>query len=1072
MEFGLLGPVEGWLPDRRLDLGPAKQRLVLAALLLEPNRSIPTERLVDLTWPQSPPASARTAVHGRISRLRGILAAAGAPGHGVELTTEGSGYLLRIDPRRVDAHRFTALLGEAREAATDEQAVGLYDRALLLWRGRPLDGTVPEEVRPQLVGSLEEARLLALEDRADAQLRLGQHRELVDRLTGLLEAHPLRERMAGQLALALYRCDQSGPALEVCRRTRYRLVEELGIDPGPALRDLEVAILRNDESLAPAAVRAAAPAVAPAHLPAEAAGFAGRAAEVRRLTDLLAPGDATVVAVVSGPPGVGKSALAVHCAHRAADRYPDGQLHLDLRGYDPSRPVRPVDALGRFLRALGVPPERIPIDQDEAVPLYRSLLAGRRVLVVLDNAGSAEQVRPLLPGAAGCAVLVTSRDDLRGLTALDGARQLRLDVLPPAESLALLAGMVGADRVAAEPAAAGELARLCAHLPLALRIAGAHLAAHPVQPVEGYAAELAGGNRIGKLAIGEDPRAAVRTAFDLSYRTLAAGERRLFRLLGLVPGPDVSAAAAAAVTGQSPEDAARHLDRLCAAHLVRQHAPDRYLFHDLLRLYAAGRAEAEDTAAERDTALRALLAHYLHTTDAAARLLYPQKVRLPIPPGSAAAFDDGAAALRWLDAELPNLIAAVQHAARAGHPGTACLLADALRGYFTGRGAPEWFTVARAALDAAGGDPLPAAAAGLSLGDAYRCVSRYPHALEHYRAALALARQAGWPEGESTVLSNLGLTYRETGELELAAETLGEALAMDRRLGLRSKEVLNLVHIGVTSALLGRLERAAELFRQALLVDSGATAAAIRHALGTVYRALGRLEEAVVYLGEALAGYRDVDDLSGRVSILDTLAGVHSDAGRYRQAADTAAQSIALARQIGQRRTEAAALNTLGAVRHRQGAQREALGHHRDAHRLAAGTGDRSGQVDALVGMAAAHTGLREYLEGEARAGQALAQARAAGFRMAEGQALSALADVAMARGDAADGARLAREALAVHRETGYRLGAARTLRTLGHALRSTEGPAAATPCWRDALTLLTDIGTSDTEDLRRLTRA
>ncbi|HET9139776.1 ATP-binding protein, partial [Actinophytocola sp.] len=405
-----------------------------------------------------------------------------------------------------------------------------------------------------------------------------------------------------QLALALYRCGRATDALEVCRRTRQRLHDDLGIDAGPELDALEVAILRNDGSLTPPVQSRPVPArrpTVPAYLPAAVGGFTGRAAELRRLTESLSDAGATAlpVAVISGPAGVGKSALAVHCAHELADRYQDGQLHVNLRGYDLDEPMRPVEALGCFLRALGLPAARVPVDQDEAVLAYRSLLAGRRVLVLLDNAGTAEQVRPLLPGSPSCTVLVTSRNDLRGLCALDGAWPLRLDVLAPAESLALLGRMVGADRLGHEPDAAAELARLCDHLPLALRIASAHLVARPAQPIAEYTRELADGDRLGTLTIPEDPRASVETAFDLSYRTLAPRTRRLFRRLGLVPGPDFTPALAATLCGLPLREAVAELDRLTAAHLIREHAPGRFQFLDLLRRYAARRAVTEESPA-------------------------------------------------------------------------------------------------------------------------------------------------------------------------------------------------------------------------------------------------------------------------------------------------------------------------------------------------------------------------------------------------------------------------------------------------------------------------------------------
>ncbi|HEU5474653.1 MAG TPA: BTAD domain-containing putative transcriptional regulator [Actinophytocola sp.] len=665
--------MEGRAGGRPVNLGPPKQRLVLAALLLEANRPLSTARLVDLTWPDSPPPSARTAIHGRISRLRMVLA--DAAGDEVALVSQGSVYTLRIDPGAVDAHRFTALLAAARAAPTDELAARRYDEALGLWHGPALDGVTTESVRRELCGNLEEARLQAVDELADVRLRLGMHRDLVELLTGHLAAHPTRERTAGQLALALYHSGRACDALAVCRRTRRRLHEELGVEAGPELGAIEVAILRNDESLAPA-VR---PAV-PAHLPAEAAGFTGRAAEVRRLTELLSDTDPTAlpVAVISGPAGVGKSALAVRCGHELAGRFPDGQLHVDLRGFDTGEPLRPMAALMTFLRALGLRGTRLPADQDEAILTYRSMVAGRRILIVLDNAAGAEQVRPLLPGSPSCAVLVTSRDELLGLCAIDGARPLSLDVLTPAESLILLRRLVGTDRVRREPDAAAELTRLCGHLPLALRIAGAHLAARPAEPLEEYARELAGSDRLGTLAISADPRARLGSAFDLSYQALAPATRRVFRRLGLIPGPDFTPAATAALCDVALRDSAAELDRLAAARLIREHAPGRFRFLDLLRLFAAGRGEVEDPPAEREAALNRLYLFYLRHADAAARLLRPHRVRPALPEPEPTGFARPADALAWLAAELPNLTAAVHQGTRGRQRHIACLLGESL----------------------------------------------------------------------------------------------------------------------------------------------------------------------------------------------------------------------------------------------------------------------------------------------------------------------------------------------------------------------------------------------------------
>lgn len=1051
--FGLLGPVEGRLGDTPLDLGPRKQRLVLAALLLAANRPVTTERLVDLTWPDSPPPTARTAIHGRISRLRAVLA--GLPA--TTLDSAGSGYTLRIDPGVVDAHLFTDLLAHARAAATDELAASLYDRALALWRGPALDGTTTEDVRRELCGDLEEARLQAMDELADVRLRLGLHRDLVVGLTSHLAAHPTRERTAGQLALALYRSGRVSDALEVCRRTRLRLHDDLGIDPGPELGALEVSILRKDEALALPVRPRPGPAV-PAHLPAAVAGFTGRAAEVRRVTELFsdAGAGALPIAVISGPAGVGKSALAVHCGHQLAGHYQDGQLHVNLRGYDLDEPMPPVDALARFLGALGLTPAQVPADQDEAMLKYRSLLAGRRVLVVLDNAGSAEQVRPLLPGAPGCGVLVTSRDDLRGLAALDGAWPLRLDVLAPDESLALLRRMVGATRLAAEPAAAAELARLCDHLPLALRIAGAHLASRPSWPVAAYVQELAAGSRLGKLAIPEDPRAAVGPAFDLSYRRLAPRTQLLFRRLGLVPGPDLTVAAAATLCGCSVAEAAAELDLLTAAHLVREYVPGRYQCHDLLKLYAASRAEAEESEDGRAHVVAALNEFYLQHADAAARAVYPHRARLPLPISPVDAFAGTPDALAWLEAELPNLLAAAHHAARGGAPRTACLLADTLRGYFPGRGlAAQWLDLAETALGAATRDD-EAAVAHMTFGEAYMKLARHPLAVEHYTAARDLARSANWADGESTAVGNLGVVLREAGELRRAADCFAEALEINVRIGNTRKHALDLLNLGVVHAVLGRLASAADLFERAVAMgsaeESPSTAGMFIQCLANARRYLGDLAEAERLLTVAEAMFREIDDQFALSSVLDSLAGVHADAGRHERARELATEALDLARRNDSRRVEASALNTLGLVQPDPAA---ALATYGEALTVADTVGHGSQQrMEALVGQAVAYVRLGDAGEAERLGQEALTLTRESEHRMLEGQARTVLAAAALTTGDGALAVARAEEALTINEECGYRLGVVRTTHVLTVARTGT-------PSWREAFALMaiTDAG-------------
>lgn len=622
MRFRMLGPLLVYDGASWSAIRAAQQRLVAAVLLIEAGRAVPVDRLVDELWGERPPPSAAATVRGYVMRLRRLLG--GGPGS--PLVTRGRDYELVVADGDVDARVFSGLVTSERHALADGQpaaAAAKLSQGLALWRGPALADVPASPAVTAEAERLGQLRLAAVEDWLGVQLELGRHAEVVDQAQRLVGEHPLRERLWARLMLAQYRCGRRAEALNAYQRARRVLVEELGLEPGPELRELQRLILAGQpELLAPAHQGAAAVAararVVPAQLPAEVTAFIGRQAALAELDSHLpdqAERRSPTIVLIAGAAGVGKTALAVHWAHRVRDRFPDGQLYVDLRGWAAGAPLRPIDALAGFLPALGVPAAEVPDEVAQAAALYRSLLAGKRVLVVLDNAHSPGQVRPLLPASPGCAVVLTSRDQLRGLVARDGAVRLDLDVLAPREARTLLTRLLCAEPVDAEPDAAAELVRLCGYLPLALRIAAANLSARPRTTVAAYAAELAAGDRLRALEAGEDADAAVRVAFDRSYAALPAAARRLFRLLGLVPGTGIGPRAAAALAGTDDAAAAVLLDRLASAHLAGEHAPNRYVLHDLLRRYAADRASAEDSQADREAALGRLLDHYMHGAD-------------------------------------------------------------------------------------------------------------------------------------------------------------------------------------------------------------------------------------------------------------------------------------------------------------------------------------------------------------------------------------------------------------------------------------------------------------------------
>jgi len=825
---------------------------------------------------------------------------------------------------------------------------------------------------------------------------------------------------------------------------------------------------------------------APAQLPPDVAGFTGRAEQLRELDLLLDQGDeqptAVVITAIAGAAGVGKTALAVRWAHRVRARFPDGQLYVNLRGYAPTPPLRPIEALAQFLHALGVGAEEVPTDEAETAAMYRTLLADKRLLVVLDNARHADQVRPLLPASPGCLVLVSSRDRLLGLVARDGARRLTLDVLSPAEAHQLLSRILGPDRVAGEAAATAELARVCGLLPLALRIAAANLLDQPGRGIADYLAELTQTGRLAGLAVDGDPEAAVRTAFDTSYAVLDPDDRRMFRLLGLVPGPEVTAAAAAALAAVPLRRAARLLERLAGAHLLEPRAPGRFGFHDLLRLYARQRTQQEDEAEARQAALGRLLDWYLQVADAAARLLYPEKTRLPLPPLNLqppqVGLADRAHALAWLDAERPNLVAAVQYAADHGPHPAAWLIADTLRGYLVlGRFPSEWLAVARAGLAAAEADDQPRAqaAAYLSLADLGVVQSRYEQATRDYLRALPLARRAEWLHGEAAALGNLGMVYQQSGRLQEASEHHARALALDIQTGSLAGQAVNLGNLGLLSWLMGRLAQAADYDLRALALyrETGSSygEALTLSNLGMAYHALGRFDDALEHLTQALALQREVGDRGNEGDTLQGLAAVHRDAGRCRVALELAEAALAVAQDTGDRVVEADARHVLASVHLHLGDHQLAAARGQEALQLAVETGEGYCEVGARIGLAQVHQRLGRPDQALAHARQACAHAGQAGYRLLEGQALTTLASIQLDRDQPHRAVEHASHALRIQREVGHRLGQAHTLLILGHALGS-EGADAALSPWQQALALFTELGSPEADHAHALVRS
>ena len=891
MQFRVLGPVEVQVGSGQVITAPRRlERSLLAILLLEAGRTVLMDRLVDLLWEQEPPANPRRVVHTYVARVRAVLAGAGAADEGVALVSDRGGYVLRVDPALVDAHRFRSLIGQAAQTADLAERGRLLAEALVLWRGPALENAATDRLRQRLCADLEELRLHAVEESVAVGLDLGRQRELLPELAKLVVEYPGRQRLVELHMLALYRAGRASEALAAYAELRARLADELGLDPDPALRRLHQTILRGEPVPGPAGT---ASAVTPAQLPADLAAFAGRQDHLDWLDATLGAqaANAVVISAIAGTPGVGKTTLAVHWAHRVRERFPDGQLYANLRGFDPNdNAAPPAEVVRRFLDALKMPAARIPADFGAQVDLYRSLLAGKRVLVILDNARDPDQVRPLLPGTSGCLTVITSRNQLTGLVAIDGARPLALDLLTTQEAHALLAGRLGSERVDAEPDAVQELVTLCARLPLALAIAAAHIATRPRLSLAELVRQLRDSRRRLDTLTGDDPATDIRAVFACSYRALSPPAARLFRLLGLHPGPDVSAPAAASMAGTAPDEVKALLRELSRAHLVADHGTGRFVMHDLLREYAAECARADESEVDRRAAVARMLDHYLSTAHRAAMLLAPQRNPLdPRPPAAGVTPEelvDEVAALAWLTAEHQVLLAAIQGAGAAGFDDHAWRLAWSLADYLDRRG--HWHdrvTAQTAALAAAQriGDPRAEAIVHRGLAIVYVRQGRMDQSRVHSMQALRLSTELGDSVGSAYSHRALASVAEALGDREGTLDHAQQALALYRDVGDAIGAARALNNVGWAHANLGDARQAItycrEALRQLIPLRDRLTQASTWHSLGYAHNRLGEYGEAVDCYQHAADLCREIGDRLYEAESLTGLGETHRDAG-------------------------------------------------------------------------------------------------------------------------------------------------------------------------------------------------
>ena len=755
--------------------------------------------------------------------------------------TAGGGYLLRLRRHRLDARQFEALVATGRaEVSRDPAAAAATLRtALALWRGPALAGLTGSTLQAA-ASTWDEQRMICLEGCLRIELDLGRHGQVAAELASLVAQNPFRESLVGLLMVALDRAGRRSEALDAYHRLRRHLADELGIDPGPEVRRIHQAVLRVDaasgQPVDPRAndggepAPAARPLVTPAQLPGDVAAFAGRDWQLRQLDGLLSrDGDsdatAVVISAIAGTAGIGKTALAVHWAHRVADQFPDGQLYVNLRGFHPTGSVLgPAAAVRGFLDALGVPSPQVPATVEAQAGLYRSLLAGKRVLVLLDNARNAEQVRPLLPDAPGCVAVVTSRNQLGGLVAAGGAYPLTLDLLATEEARDLLARRLGANRVAAEPRAVEAIITRCARLALALAVVAARAAIHPRLSLAAVADQLhADSGDLDAFADADaDPATDLRSVFCWSYQQLTADAAQLFRRLGLHPGPDISAAAAASLAGLPRSQVRVPLAELVSAHLLVEHAPGRYAFHDLLRAYATELAHTNDTDSDRRTATHRILDHYLHTAYAADRLLEPQRDAItltgPVPGVARIDLADHDQALGWFTAEHLVLLAVVELAAAAGFDRHVCQLAWTLVDFLERRGRwQDYATIQHAALTAAQrlADQRAQARAHGYLAVAYPRLGRSDHAYDHARHALEIYRQLDDRTGQAHVHLQLLASCELQGRHAEALDHAQQALQNFQATGHPRGQANALNAVGWCHAQLGHYAEALTTCRQA-----------------------------------------------------------------------------------------------------------------------------------------------------------------------------------------------------------------------------------------------------------------
>ncbi|WP_229399260.1 BTAD domain-containing putative transcriptional regulator [Micromonospora okii] len=1014
LSVAVLGPLRVRCGSHEIELTSTKQRRILVRLALSAGEVVGREDLIELLWGYQRPPQAQQLLQSHVGRLRRKLR---LPDATKVLRLAGDGYRLTLAPQQLDLLRFRRLVALGADEATPELTGSHFAAAALLWRGE----TDVEALRDHPVSTaLRHQYAQLLRSWAALTREFGGCEQVLPPLRELARQFELDEPLHAELMMTLSASGRQAEALATYQRIRAALVDQLGIEPSPELRQAHDYALRRHELPAPAPAHRPVPQQAPA----PPSGFVGRATELGTIGAALAGGGpeegqvSPHIVMLSGAAGVGKTALALKAAHQLRAAYPDGQLYVDLRG-GAGVAVAPIEVLGRFLRALGVPARQVGADEAEASAALRSELADRRMLLVLDNAREAAQVRPLLPGPGHCDVLVTSRWRLPGLA---DATVVDVATLPLPDAVKLISDAAGR-RPPTDPRSTQEVALACGKLPLALRIVAARLANRPAWSADDLARRLRDVNgRLAELSAGDS---SVLASFQLSYQELSEAARRAFRLCALHPGDDFGLDATAEALNLDPVAADAVVCELLDGNMLLQSTAERFRFHDLLGLYA-GKLLAAGDPGERDAARGRLHAWYLEHLIAAMGHVSPHAVQLPTTvTGRAGAFAGQEQALEWLDREAAGLVALVEQTAEPGQEPVSWQVADQLRGYFlVRRHVDRWLRTAEAGLRAAtkAADDAAQAALLISRGQAMWALGRHREALDDYRAGALLAESCAWREAAAYLWHTSGVVQAEQGMLDDAQESYRRALALcgDESAGyVRS---LALSGLGAMYVDQGRLRPAAECFTAALRLNQRAgreaSALSARGNLGMVLRQLGELDQAETCLTAALAGYRRRSSMHGELSILDEISQLHRQRGAPAAAASAAREGYDVALIVRDQRAQVALLTSLGeahlagldvpeATRCFLRAQAMARQHHYPYFDARAG-----------VGLAGAflHTGDRDAAQRACEL--AHDTARAHGFRILEADALAVRADC-LAEHDAGTASRLLDEAASIYRAAG-----------------------------------------------------